>query len=216
MEIGTYAGGPFAENSYLVRVDSGKGAVVIDPGAGADEIAGVIETEELDVLAVLLTHAHLDHVDGAARIREVTDAPIHLHPDDRPLYDAAPDQARAFGLPSPELPEPGEELAHGQALTFGDVSYEVRHAPGHSPGHVILWDEAGGVAFVGDVVFQGSIGRTDLPGGDYQKLMHSIRNEVLTLPDETRLFTGHGPDTTVGHERVGNPFLRPHYGGELA
>lgn len=216
MEIGTYTDGPFAENGYLVRVDGGSGALVIDPGAGAGEMAAVIEGEELDVLAVLLTHAHLDHVGGLARIREVTDAPIHLHPDDRPLYDAAPDQARAFGMAGPDLPEPERELSHGQSLTFGDVTFEVRHAPGHSPGHVILYGEADEVAFVGDVVFQGSIGRTDLPGGDYQQLMHSIRRQVLTLPDETRLFPGHGPETTVGHERVGNPFLRPSYGGELA
>jgi glyoxylase-like metal-dependent hydrolase (beta-lactamase superfamily II) len=116
----------------------------------------------------------------------------------------------------PEQPEPDRELAHGQRFTFGSCAFEVRHTPGHAPGHVIFVAEGQGSALVGDVIFQGSIGRTDLPGGSFQALMRSIRDQVLTLPDATVLHPGHGPPTTVRDERLGNPFLVPHFGGELA
>ena len=131
----------------------------------------------------------------------------------------APDLARAVeseGLDLPALPEPTHEFVPGEPYEFGDCVLEVRNTPGHAPGHVTLYDPDAGVAFVGDVVFHGSIGRTDLPGGDLKTLMKSIREEILTLPDDTVLYSGHGPPTTVGTERIGNPFLIPHYGGELA
>lgn len=217
MRILTFAGGPFAENAYLVVCPGSGAAVVVDPGADAAEMVAALKRQEATLNAILLTHAHLDHVEGVPRVREAfPDAPIVLHPADRPLYDAAPQQAAAFGLEAPELPPPDESWAHGDTFAFGDCAFRVRHAPGHSPGHVILVAEEEGVALVGDVIFLGSIGRTDLPGGDYRVLMRSIREQVLTLPDETRLLTGHGDETTVGHERRGNPFLIPHYGGELA
>jgi len=216
MKIHTCTGGPFQENGYLAVPDPGV-AVAVDPGAGAGEMVRILEGEGLDLVAVLLTHAHLDHVDGLPVLLEGRAAPIHLHPEARGQYDAVPEQARRFGVPlGDSLPPPDEELRHGQTLSFGSCTFEVRDAPGHAPGHVILVGEEEGLAFVGDVVFRGSIGRTDLPGGDFQLLMESIRSQVLTLPDETRLYTGHGPPTTVGDERVGNPFLIPHYGGELA
>jgi glyoxylase-like metal-dependent hydrolase (beta-lactamase superfamily II) len=121
-----------------------------------------------------------------------------------------------FGLQADPQPEPTDTLVPGTPFEFGACSLQVRFAPGHAPGHVIFVSDADGVALVGDVVFQGSIGRTDLPGGDFQTLMKSIREEVLTLPDDTVLYPGHGPPTSVGQERIGNPFLVPHYGGELA
>lgn len=216
MKIQVFTDGAFAENSYLARCDDAGTAVVVDPGAGAGRLVEVIREEELDVVAVLLTHGHVDHVEGVPSVRSEVDAPIFLHPDDRPLYESAPEQARHFGVDLVAPPPPDRELRHGDTLTFGDRTFQVRHAPGHAPGHVILWDESRAVAFVGDVVFRGSIGRTDLPGGDFRELMRSIREQVLTLPDETRLLTGHGPETTVEDERTGNPFLVPHYGGELA
>jgi hydroxyacylglutathione hydrolase len=215
MKILTFTGGAFAENAYLAICASGK-AVAVDPGAAAPRMVAVLLEEDATLEAILLTHAHLDHVEGVARIRRHAAAPIWLHPGDRPLYDRVAQQATAFGVHMEPPPPPEHELAHGQTFVFGDCSLEVRHTPGHAPGHVILYAAEAGAAFVGDVVFQGSIGRTDLPGGDFRELMRSIREQVLTLPQETRLLPGHGPETTVAHERVGNPFLVPHYGGELA
>lgn len=216
MRILTFTGGPFAQNGYVAVCRESGEAVVVDPGATAHRMVAALAEEDAWLVAVLLTHAHLDHVEGLARILESSPAPVYLHPADRPLYDAAPQQAAAFGLPTPDLPPPDRTLAHDDTFTFGTRSWAVRHAPGHAPGHVIFHDAAAGVAFTGDVIFQGSIGRTDLPGGDFRQLMDSIRNQVLTLPDATRLYTGHGPTTTVEDERRGNPFLIPHYGGELA
>lgn len=155
-------------------------------------------------------------MEGISLLARHTRAPVALHPADRPLYDRAADQAATFGVTIEAPPAPDRALAHGDRIEFGGCALEVRHAPGHSPGHVIFHAPECRLAFVADVVFAGSIGRTDLPGGDYRRLMRSIREQVLTLPDDTRLFPGHGPETTVCRERVGNPFLIPHYGGELA
>lgn len=216
MNIRTFSAGDFAENTHLVTLDETGGALAIDPGAGAKEMMEVVQSEGLELSAVLLTHAHLDHVEGIPAVLQEQDVPIHLHPGDRSLYDALPEQARSFGVEISSLRPPDHELEHGQTLEFEGCAFQVRHAPGHAPGHVVFWEEDQEVAFVGDVVFRGSIGRTDLPGGDFQQLMSSIREQVLTLPDRTRLLTGHGPETTVEEERTGNPFLIPHYGGELA
>lgn len=216
MDVDTFTAGAFGQNSYLVTCDGEGTAVIIDPGAAAPAMLSAIRERELRVTAVLLTHSHLDHVEGVAAVLSEWDVPLHLHPLDRPLYDHVPEQARRFGVMLDAPPPPDRELEHGQRLEVGDCEFQVRHAPGHAPGHVVFWEESRGVAFVGDVVFQGSIGRTDLPGGDFRQLMASIREQILTLPDETRLLAGHGPETTVGDERVGNPFLIPHYGGELA
>ena len=144
------------------------------------------------------------------------DVPILIHPGDLGLYRSLPKQAAMFGMHADPQPEPTGELVPGERFTFGESGFDVRFTPGHAPGHVILVSAEDGLALVGDVVFQGSIGRTDLPGGDFKTLMRSIREQVLTLPDDTVLYPGHGPPTTVGAERTGNPFLIPHYGGELA
>jgi glyoxylase-like metal-dependent hydrolase (beta-lactamase superfamily II) len=217
MRVRAFTGGGFAENGYLVDCEESGATVAVDPGAAADRMAETIGAEGLDFQAVLLTHAHLDHVEGVHILRALdADVPIWLHPADLPMYRALPQQATAFGLSMPSQPEPDHEFEHGQRFTFGSCALDVRFAPGHAPGHVILVSEDSGIALVGDVVFQGSIGRTDLPGGDFYTLMRSIREQVLTLPDHTVLYTGHGPSTTVGAERRGNPFLIPHYGGELA
>jgi glyoxylase-like metal-dependent hydrolase (beta-lactamase superfamily II) len=168
----------------------------------------------------------VDHIEGVADVRAVApDAPIWIHPDALPMYRALPYQAAAFGLRVGAQPDPTHQLRHGQRLELGDgasgnrephdsdvgdCALVVRDAPGHAPGHVVLVAADKSFAIVGDVVFQGSIGRTDLPGGDLQRLMRSIREEVLTLPDSTVLYSGHGPPTTVGRERVSNPFLAAH------
>ncbi|MGD2045098.1 MAG: MBL fold metallo-hydrolase [Gemmatimonadota bacterium] len=217
MEVRTFTGGGFGENAYLAVCEPSGAAVVIDPGADAPRIASAISAEGIDIHAILLTHAHIDHVEGVGDIRAVApDSPIWIHPDALQMYHAVPHQAARFGLELAPPPEPTDHFEPGRSFDFGDCSFEVRFTPGHAPGHVTLYDSSAGVAFVGDVVFHGSIGRTDLPGGDMKRLMKAIREEILTLPDETTLYSGHGPATTVGAERVGNPFLIPHYGGELA
>ncbi|MDX1566931.1 MAG: MBL fold metallo-hydrolase [Longimicrobiales bacterium] len=216
MRIRTFTAGSFAENGYLVACDDGKTGLVVDPGAAASEMLDAIREDELSVAAILLTHSHLDHVEGVNPVLEEWDVPLYLHPDDRPLYDHVAEQAHRFGVEMEKPPPPDQDLEHGQVLEFGGTSFEVRHCPGHAPGHVIFWEKEAGVALVGDVVFRGSIGRTDLPGGNFKQLMSSIREQVLSLPDDTRLLPGHGPETTVRDERQGNPFLIPHYGGELA
>jgi hydroxyacylglutathione hydrolase len=209
--IRSFTGGAFAQNGLVVHCARSGEGILVDPGAAVDEMLRHAESSSIRIRSIVLTHAHLDHVEGLARAKEATGAPIFLHPEDEPLYRAAPTQAQWFGLAMESLPSTDGSLEGGGTVDFGECSLAVRHAPGHAPGHVILVGD--GFALVGDVVFAGSIGRTDLPGGDFQTLMRSIREEVLTLPDETVLYTGHGPETTVGHERVSNPFLAPGFGG---
>lgn len=216
LEIRTFVAPGFGENAYVVRCRHTGEAVAIDPGGEAARMADWIESSGARLAAVVLTHAHYDHIEGVGRLVARVPAPIHLHPADAPLYEGAAEQGAMFGLPPIDVPRVDHDLEPGGALQVGRCTLEVRHAPGHSPGHVILYAEDAGVAFVGDVVFQGSIGRSDLPGGDFHRLIRSIREQVLTLPDETVLYPGHGPETTVGHERNTNPFLVPHYGGGLA
>ena len=206
----------FGENGYVVWREGAQDAVVIDPGSAAPDIVQLLTDESLRVEAILLTHAHLDHVEGVGAVKQATGAPIYLHPDDRFLYERAAQQGVAFGIRVDAPPPADATLAHGDVLDMAGLRLEVRHVPGHSPGHVLFHEAEAHCAFVGDVVFQGSIGRTDLPGGDFTQLLDSIRAQVLTLPDTTVLYSGHGPETTVGHERVTNPFLIPHYGGGYA
>jgi hydroxyacylglutathione hydrolase len=206
-----FTGGAFAENTYLVSCTRTGRGILVDPGAAVDQALDAARAGDVEIESIVLTHAHLDHVEGLARAKAATGAPIHLHPDDSPLYAAAPTQAQWFGLALDPLPPVDAALEHGGAVRFGECTLAVRLAPGHAPGHVILVGD--GVALVGDVVFQGSIGRTDLPGGDLPALMRSIREQVLTLPEETVLHTGHGPDTTAGHEARTNPFITGVYGG---
>ncbi len=217
MEILTFTGQGFGENAYLAVCEESRSCVAIDPGAGAGALCRAVDAGGLNLEAIFLTHAHLDHIEGVSTVRDHhPDVPIWLHPDDLLLYRGAPRQAAMFGLSADPQPEPTHEIVPGVDLTFGSCAFEVRFAPGHAPGHVVFVAPDEGLALVGDVVFQGSIGRSDLPGGDLQTLMKSIRQQVLTLPDEITLYPGHGPATTVGRERATNPFLIPHYGGELA
>lgn len=215
--VRSFTGGAFQENSYLIHCAVTGHAAIVDPGAAVPALLETVQGEDLEVEAVFLTHAHLDHVEGLPLVREGVAAPIHLHADDLPLYQRAAAQAEAFGmrLPGP-LPEIDVFFEPGSEVRVGGHRFEVRFTPGHAPGHVILYCVGQGLALVGDVVFAGSIGRTDLPGGDMQQLLQSIREEVLTLPDTTVLMPGHGPETTVGRERRGNPFLAPFTAGERA
>lgn len=216
VHVRTFTSPGFGENCYVVWREGESAAVVIDPGSGVPPVLDLLARESLRVEAILLTHAHLDHVEGVARLKHETAAPIYLHPGDGFLYERAAQQGLAFGVRMDEPPPVDVHIRGSEELELGSVTYEVRHVPGHSPGHVMFLVQDAGCAFVGDVVFQGSIGRTDLPGGDFTELIASIRTHVLCLPDETVLYSGHGPETTVGHERSTNPFLIPQYGGGLA
>jgi hydroxyacylglutathione hydrolase len=216
LEIRTFVSPAFGQNAYVVRRPGATEAVAIDPGAVADKMADWAEGEDCAITAIVLTHAHLDHVEGVGRLVERAGAPVWLHPADRQLYDNVAAQGAMFGLRVGSQPPPDHDIVAGAPLVLAGIAFDVRHAPGHAPGHVILYVADAACAFVGDVVFQGSIGRTDLPGGSYAELMQSIRAQVLTLPPETRLYTGHGPPTTVAHERTTNPFIAGQYGGGLA
>lgn len=214
MNLKTYVASGFAENAYLIWRAGETAALAIDPG-DAPAIIQSLADEQLSLAAILLTHSHLDHIDGVAHLVRATNAPIYLHPEARLFYDNAAVQAAQFGMRVETPPPPTDELIEG-TLQIAGFDFEVRHVPGHAPGHVLLYSARDGAAFVGDVVFQGSIGRTDLPGGNYQTLMNAIRTQVMTLPDETKLYSGHGPVTTVGEERRFNPFIAPMYGGSFA
>lgn len=217
MIVRTFTGGGFGQNAYLTVCEPSRAAAVVDPGAAAAAMVEAIVAEKLDLRAIFLTHAHIDHVEGVATIRERwPDVPIWLHPDARTMYQRVPEQAALFGVRLAAQPEPTHELAHGQRLDVGACALGVRSAPGHAPGHVILVSADESFALVGDVVFHGSIGRTDIPGGDFGTLMTSIQGQILTLPDSTVLYSGHGPPTTVGEERATNPFLAGRTGSQFA
>jgi glyoxylase-like metal-dependent hydrolase (beta-lactamase superfamily II) len=210
MKIVQIPNGVFAENCYLVVDDEARQCVIVDPGEEAGLILHKIAETGATPVGIWLTHAHLDHVLGVGRLVAETGVPVWLHPADRPLYDAVPEQAKWFGLgASPPLPVPDRAMVHGEHLSVGTLRFGIRHAPGHSPGSVCLIGH--GVVFTGDVLFAGSVGRTDLPGGDGETLIASIERELLPLPDDTILYSGHGPESTIGRERRTNPFLTGAY-----
>jgi hydroxyacylglutathione hydrolase len=195
-------------NTYIVAEGASGQAVVIDPAADGEQIAARIAEKGWDLTAVWLTHAHFDHIGGLPGLAHSHPSlPVALHPADKPLLKVG-GGAALFGLPGfkPGL-QPTLDLQHGMTLQLGEVRFEVRHTPGHTPGHVVFVCQAEGLVFCGDLVFMGSVGRTDLPGGSWKALQESIRQEILPLPDETHLLSGHGPATTVGREKRTNPFL---------
>jgi glyoxylase-like metal-dependent hydrolase (beta-lactamase superfamily II) len=211
MDIVTAAAPPIFKNGYLVSCEVTKEAVCIDPGEEVEDLVADAEARGLRVTMILLTHAHFDHITGVARAKSAFGAPIWLHRDDLFLYDGAVEQGRMFGLPVSKQPPVDQFYAPGQRLTFGRYVVDVRHTPGHCPGGVCLAIGPAGKAerelFVGDTLFAGSIGRTDLPGANHELLLRSIREQLLVYPDETIVHSGHGPSTTIGVERTSNPFL---------
>lgn len=207
LQVVVIPNGSFGQNTVLLIDEATRAAVVIDPGEEHARILSAIRHRELQVQAIWLTHGHVDHIWGTDAIRTATGAEVWLHPADRPWYDRFADQCRHFGFaPTTPLNPPDHELVDGQRLHVGSHAFEVRHVPGHSPGHVAFIGD--GLCISADVLFAGSVGRTDLVGGNHEQLIQSIRTRLLTLPDETRVITGHGPETTIGAERVSNPFLR--------
>jgi hydroxyacylglutathione hydrolase len=197
--------GPFATNAYLVSCEETRETAVIDVGFDADAIADEIRRHSLTVRYLLNTHAHYDHVAAMAVLQGQVGGSYWLHPDDRPLLDGLAAQGLAFGLPGARPPAEVHPLADGQTLELGRESLSVLHTPGHSPGSVTFrWKDW---LWVGDVLFAGSIGRTDLPGGSFEVLSASIRQRLFPLGDEMRVLSGHGPETTIGVERRTNPFV---------
>jgi glyoxylase-like metal-dependent hydrolase (beta-lactamase superfamily II) len=200
--------GPVATNAYLVGEKNSHSAVVIDPAWDGALIADEAKRRGWQIKQIWLTHAHFDHIGGvAALMKSVQPAPsIALHSSDLALYRAQ-GGAALFGIRVEQSPEPTVPLKHGQMLRLGDRTFEVRHTPGHTPGHVIFYCAAEKLVFCGDVIFWGSIGRTDLPGGSYDTLMQSVHLQILSLANDTRILSGHGGETSVGVERRENPFL---------
>lgn len=193
-------------NCYVVGCpDTGEG-VIIDPADEGDIIMEQVHAAGLTIKYVLLTHAHFDHILANETVVRATGAPLALHPLDLPLLRAN-GGAAFFGLEAPRSPEPDMELTEGDTISFGNYTFEVLFTPGHTLGHVSFYEPNVGIIFDGDVLFAGGIGRTDLPGGDYETLMHSIQEKLMTLPDDTTVCSGHGPVTTIGRERASNPWL---------
>ena len=202
-----------ATNCYVIAPERGGLAVIVDAPPDVDAVARLLTAYDLVPVALLVTHGHVDHAGGAAGVVERTGVSAYIHPDDDYLVSDPATQLRSiFGFVPPGVeqfapPERYVDLADGQHLAFAGFDFEVRHTPGHTLGHCVFVVEEEGLVFSGDQLFAGSIGRSDLPGGDFRTLMASMRTQVMTLPDDTRVLPGHGPETTIGRERVVNPFI---------
>ncbi len=207
--IETFPVGPLQCNCVIVGDERTKTAVVIDPGDEVDRIVEVLDALGLRVASIVATHGHIDHVGGFERLHRATGAPTSLHEADVPLYEELRMQAQWLGVPPPLQGTIHALLDERKGISFGDVTLDVRHTPGHSPGSVsLILPRAVPVVFSGDTLFAGSVGRTDLWGGSYEALMRSIKSALLTLPDDAIVIPGHGPATTIGAERASNPFLQ--------
>ena len=204
MKIDWRTVGAFQENSYLVVDPSTQRAALVDPGAEAEQLVEMVRASRATLEAIWLTHAHIDHIGAIAGVKRIWDVPVHMHPADRPLFDRGAMQAAVYGLPFEEPPAPERELAEGDILQLGALRFGVLHMPGHAPGHVVFVTD--GHMIGGDLLFAGSIGRTDLPFSDPDRMSESLER-VIMLPDETLVYPGHGPTTAIGRERATNPFL---------
>jgi hydroxyacylglutathione hydrolase len=206
MIIETLQLGPVSTNCFIVGDESTGHAAVIDPGDAAPRVLAALARLGMTATLVIATHAHFDHVGGIRGVCEASGAPFLIGEAEAPVLQVAAERAQSFfGIAIDPPPAPDRMLREGDTVVLGGRSFRVVDAPGHSPGHICLLGD--GTAFVGDVVFAGSIGRTDLPGGDHATLLRSIARHILPLPDDTTLYNGHGPATTVGRERRTNPFL---------
>jgi glyoxylase-like metal-dependent hydrolase (beta-lactamase superfamily II) len=183
-------------------------AIVVDPGDKIGEIQAVLERHGLRVKAIVITHAHIDHIGGAQKLKKATGAPVYLNANDQELYDTIEMQAQWLGMPVPERTEIDVQARDGDSLKLGESEFHVLHTPGHTQGSISLFIPSEEKLIAGDTLFRDSIGRTDLPGGDGRQILFSIRDKLLVLPDETVVVPGHGASTTIARERERNPFLR--------
>jgi hydroxyacylglutathione hydrolase len=206
MHIETITVGPFEMNSYVLVSDDGKECIVIDPGAEINKIVHYIETNKLKPVYIFATHAHIDHVGFASDMQKKLQVPFYMGEADLPLLDSLKGQAAMFNIQVAEKPVPDSYFTDGRIIKFAGREIKALHTPGHSPGSFSFYID--GCIFAGDVLFYGSIGRTDLYKGDYNTLINSIKEKIFTLPDDTIVYPGHGPDTTVGREKKNNPFFQ--------
>ncbi len=200
---------PFQQNCTLIWDDASKVAAVVDPGGDLDRIEAAIAQQGVTVEKILLTHGHIDHAGGAAELKERLGVPVEgPHRADQFLLDSLPETGANYGLDGARVITPDRWLDEGDEVTVGGLTFDILHAPGHSPGSVVFVSRDARFALVGDVVFKGSVGRTDLPGGDHGQLIDAIKRKVLPLGDDVAFIPGHGPTGTLGEERVSNPFLQ--------
>lgn len=201
---------PLQQNCRFIFDAEEDGGIVIDPGGEVERILEQVRKDHRTVSEIWLTHSHFDHCGGVRRLKEETQAPLVAHPDEEIFRQNVEQACRMYAIPASDMadcPEPDKTISGGEILSCGSHQFKVLFTPGHAPGHLCFYCEEQGVLIAGDTLFAGSIGRSDLPGGDHARLLRSIREEILSLPDGTAVLPGHGPDTTVGSERGSNPFL---------
>lgn len=211
MKIKQFVQNPFQENTYLVYDDTGD-AIIIDAGSytqsDVDEIKQFTDENKLTVKFLVNTHCHIDHVIGVNALCKLYGIDCYAHREELPMLQSVPTQAIMFGLEIDAIPQIEKTIDDGDTIKFGNTSVQVIHTPGHTRGCVCFYSESDRILFSGDTLFQGSIGRTDLAGGNYDSIIKSITAKLLTLPDDIKVFPGHGPSTTIGKERISNPYLR--------